>query len=64
MEGISTGPLAEILNYTTGITFEGFAASERMFAAIAQSSVHRLGDELEGAKWVIPVSILANYTPR
>ena len=28
MEGISTGPLAEIINYTTGVTFEGFTAAE------------------------------------
>jgi hypothetical protein len=28
VEGISAGPLAEILNYTTGISFEGFTQSE------------------------------------
>jgi len=28
VEGISTGPLAELLNYTTGISFEGFNAAE------------------------------------
>ena len=28
VEGISAGPLAEILNYTTGISFEGFSVSE------------------------------------
>ena len=28
IEGITTGPLAEILNYTTGVSFEGFAVAE------------------------------------
>ena len=38
VEGISTGPLAEILNYTTGITFEGFNAAEsKLFTTSSMS---------------------------